>query len=60
MAETLLDLLHARGPVNKLSESALIVIDAQREYLDGKLPLEGIDASLQQIRKTLQMNTKFF
>jgi nicotinamidase-related amidase len=58
MAETLLDLLHARGPVNKLSESALIVIDAQREYLDGKLPLEGIDSALQQIRKLLEKGRK--
>lgn len=58
MAQTLLDLLRARGPVNKLSDSALIVIDAQREYLDGKLPLDGIDAALKQIGKLLEKGRK--
>ena len=31
---------------HKLSESALIIIDAQREYLDGNLALPGIEEAL--------------
>jgi len=30
----------------RLSSSALLIIDAQREYVDGLLPLAGIEASL--------------
>ncbi len=58
MPDTLLDLLHARGAVNRLSESALIVVDAQREYLDGKLPLANIEPALKQIRSLLERGRK--
>lgn len=54
MAETLLGLLNAQAPANTISESALIVVDAQREYLDGKLPLHKIDAALPEIRKLIE------
>lgn len=54
MAETLLGMLNASSPANKLKESALIVVDAQREYLDGKLPLSGIEPALKQIKSLLQ------
>lgn len=43
---TLLDLAGFALPVAKLSDAVLLVIDAQREYLDGALPLAGIDAAL--------------
>ncbi len=36
-----------------LSESVVIVIDAQREYVDGALPLAGIDGALVQGRRLL-------
>jgi nicotinamidase-related amidase len=36
-----------------LSESVVVVIDAQREYVDGALPLVGIDAALVQGRRLL-------
>lgn len=45
---TLLQMVGVELPVPRLSESVLLVIDAQREYLDGRLPLAGMDASLAQ------------
>ncbi|OAM87680.1 cysteine hydrolase [Termitidicoccus mucosus] len=36
-----------------LSESALIIIDAQNEYRDGRLPLDGFDAAVAEIRRLL-------
>src|ERR1041384_1333268 len=36
-----------------LSDSTVVVIDAQREYVDGKLPLMGMDAALAEIGKLL-------
>jgi nicotinamidase-related amidase len=37
----------------KLSDAAVIIIDAQNEYVSGKLPLAGVDAALAQIAKLL-------
>jgi nicotinamidase-related amidase len=37
-----------------LADSVLLIIDAQREYLDGQLPLAGIDTSLRQAASLLQ------
>jgi nicotinamidase-related amidase len=37
----------------RLGESVLILIDVQREYLDGALPLEGIEESLDEIARVL-------
>ena len=51
--KTLMQLAGAEPRPFKLSESALIVIDAQREYLDGKLPLTGVEAALKQIATLL-------
>ncbi|HEY7628832.1 MAG TPA: cysteine hydrolase family protein [Ilumatobacteraceae bacterium] len=36
-----------------LADAILIVIDAQREYLDGRLPLDGIEAALDNISRLL-------
>ncbi|MCA0315075.1 MAG: cysteine hydrolase [Candidatus Melainabacteria bacterium] len=49
MAKTLLQMLNAEGCPSKLSESALIVVDAQREYKDGALPLSGFDQAVEEI-----------
>ncbi len=54
MAKTLLSMLGAQESINKLSDSALIIVDAQREYLDGKLPLSNIKPALQEIGKLLK------
>ena len=36
-----------------LSDSTIVVIDAQREYVDGKLPLVGIEPALAEIGRLL-------
>ncbi|MBS4095938.1 MAG: cysteine hydrolase [Sulfuricella sp.] len=43
---TLLQIAGVRLPEAKLSDSVLLIIDAQREYTDGRLPLTGIDAAI--------------
>lgn len=45
-ARTLLDQLGATPDAARLSNAVLLIIDAQREYLDGALPLAGIDEAL--------------
>lgn len=47
--KTLLELAGAPAGTPHLNDSVLIVIDAQHEYVDGKLPLNGIDAALAEI-----------
>lgn len=46
---TLLEMAGAAAVPTHLSESVLIVIDAQREYFDGKLPLGGVKPALAEI-----------
>lgn len=64
MSQRLLDILNVVQIPNHLSSSALIIIDAQREYLDGRLPLVGIDKALTQIQELLKrarkLNTKIW
>jgi len=43
---TLMQIVGARQEAARLSDSVLVIIDAQREYVDGKLPLSGIAESL--------------
>ena len=45
-AQTILDLLGATPENARLSNSVLVIIDAQREYVDGALPLAGINEAL--------------
>lgn len=62
MAKTLLQMLDVKQEPNKLSESGLIIIDAQREYLDGSVPLVGFDDAVKEIKVLLdrarQLGTK--
>ncbi|MBI4274969.1 MAG: cysteine hydrolase [Rhizobiales bacterium] len=51
--KTLLELAGVAATPSPLSAAALIVIDAQREYLDGKLPLVGITPALAEIARML-------
>jgi nicotinamidase-related amidase len=37
----------------KLSDAAVVIIDAQNEYVSGRLPLTGVDAALTQITNLL-------
>ena len=46
MPKTLLEIAGARRETTRLSDAVLIIIDAQREYVDGKLPLAGIRPSI--------------
>lgn len=50
---TLLQMAGIRAEPARLSDSVLIVIDAQREYVDGKLPLDGIGTSLEEAARVL-------
>lgn len=51
--QTLLQMAGVRAEPAHLSDSVLIIIDAQREYVDGKLPLDGIGASLKEAARVL-------
>ena len=46
LPRTLLEMAGAPPAIARFSDAVLLIIDAQREYVDGKLPLAGIDASL--------------
>ena len=46
LPRTLLDMAGAPVDTARFSDAVLLIIDAQREYVDGKLPLTGIEASL--------------
>jgi nicotinamidase-related amidase len=50
--KTLLEMAGAATP-SRLANSTVIVIDAQREYVDGKLPLSGVKEALGEIAKLL-------
>ena len=52
-ASTLLDLLGAAAKPAKLASSAVVIVDAQREYLDGAVPLKGIENALVEIKTLL-------
>jgi len=47
--KTLLELAGAPAGTPHLNDSVLIVIDAQHEYVDGKLPLSGVKTALAEI-----------
>ena len=47
--KTLLQMAGANPAPPPLSESTVVVIDAQREYTDGKLPLTNVQPALVEI-----------
>jgi hypothetical protein len=51
--KTLLELAGAPVSTTHLTDAVLIVIDAQREYVDGKLPLSGMEPALTEIGSLL-------
>lgn len=57
-AKTLLSLAGAPLHASPLDKAALVLIDAQREYTDGKLPLAGIDAALDEAAALLALARK--
>jgi nicotinamidase-related amidase len=52
--KTLLQMAGANGAPAPLSESVLVVIDAQNEYVSGRLPLDGVDAAIARIAQLLE------
>lgn len=54
-ARTLLDLAGAPGHPSALDRSALVLIDAQHDYLDGALPLVGIEPALEEAARLLAL-----
>jgi nicotinamidase-related amidase len=51
--QTLLAMSGVKQEATHLKDSVLVIIDAQREYVDGKLPLDGIDASIKEAAQLL-------
>lgn len=51
--KTLLQMAGASTEPAKFSESVVVVIDAQNEYVCGKLPLSGVDAALDKISELI-------
>ncbi|MDD5057710.1 MAG: cysteine hydrolase family protein [Sideroxydans sp.] len=51
--KTLFEMAGAKQAAVKLSDSVLLIIDAQREYVDGALPLLGVDAAIADISELL-------
>lgn len=51
--KTLLEMAGAQATPPKLADCAIVVIDAQREYVDGALPLSGVKEALAEIAKLL-------
>lgn len=56
--QTLLGISGVKPKPARLSESVVVIIDAQREYVDGKLRLDGIDASLKEASLLLERARK--
>lgn len=52
-ARTLLQLAGADATPGPLTRSAVVVIDAQREYVDGRLPLPGAAPALDVVHRLL-------
>lgn len=56
--KTLFELSGVEKPKIKLENSIIVVIDAQREYLDGRLPLPEISKSIEVIKTLLSSARK--
>lgn len=53
LPKTLFEMAGAKPEPARLSNAVLIIIDAQREYVDGALPLVGVDAAIAEIAQLL-------
>lgn len=52
--KTLLEFAGVTPVPARLADTVLVVIDAQHEYVDGHLPLAGVDAALDEIGRLLE------
>ena len=50
---TLIQMAGINSAPCRLADAAIVVIDAQNEYVNGKLPLPGVDAGLREIERLL-------
>lgn len=48
LPKTLLEIVGVKQEAARLSNSVLVIIDAQREYVNGRLPLAGIEPSIRE------------
>jgi len=48
MAQTLRQMAGADLNPHKLANSAVLMIDAQLEYVSGRMPCDGVEAALEQ------------
>jgi len=53
LPKTLFEIAGAKPDPGKLSNSVLIIVDAQREYVDGALPLIGVKAAIAETEQLL-------
>ncbi|OGS91903.1 MAG: isochorismatase [Gallionellales bacterium GWA2_59_43] len=53
LPRTLFEMAGATPETARLSNSVLVIIDAQREYVDGALPLVGVDAAIAETAQLL-------
>lgn len=53
--KTLLQIAGAPTQPSPLARSTLVIVDAQLEYVSGKLPLAGIDAAIAEARRLLTL-----
>jgi nicotinamidase-related amidase len=52
--KTLLELAGVTPTPSRFADAAVVVIDAQREYVDGLVPLAGVGAALDEIERVLE------
>jgi nicotinamidase-related amidase len=55
MPKTLLQMANAPLHPSPLGQSSLVIIDAQLEYVTGKLPLAGVETAISEIEKLLAL-----
>jgi len=55
MTKTLLEMAGADLTPNAVSDSVLLLIDCQNDYVTGKLPLSGVEAAMEKVQTLLQL-----
>jgi len=53
LPRTLFEMAGVRPEAGRLSNSVLVIVDAQHEYVDGALPLVGVDAAIAETAQLL-------
>ena len=51
--KTLLEMAGAIAKPATISDSAIVLIDCQKEYLSGALPLHGIEHAMEQVKELI-------